>query len=441
VRVIATDGNAPPDKHDAYAALRERNYRFFAGGWVLACAGLQMQGTALGWEIYERTGDALALGLVGLARALPVLVLALPAGQIVDMLDRRKVLIFTQIAFAGASVLLTLGSMHEVGVVWMYVLIALTGCARVFNGPSRSSLLPLIVKPENFHSAVTWNSGVFQLAATLGPILAGTVIWASGAAWPVYLIAGVSCLWFAGACVFIRPHREQARSNGRNGRNGPRPRGLRGLWSVVRPGVLVPGMLDGVRHMWREKTVLGAISLDMFAVMLGGATALMPIFAKDILQVGPVGLGALKAAPYVGALVMALVMAHRRPIARAGPALLWSVAWFGVFTIVFGFSENFVLSMAMLLALGAVDNISVVIRHTLVAARTPDELRGRVSAVNSVFIESSNELGGLLSGVVAKLAGAVFSVVTGGIGTVVVVAIMAATLPELRRLGKLENPK
>lgn len=427
----------PPRAHDPYAAIRERNYRLFVGGWVFASAGLQMQGTALAWEIYERTGDPLALGFVGVARALPVLLLALPAGQVVDLLDRRKVLIGTQVAFALASVLLTLGSVWQVSIVWMYVLIALTGCARVFNGPSRSSLLPLIVRPENFQNAVTWNSGVFQLSATLGPLLAGLLIAWTKVAWPVYAIAGASCLWFGGACLFIRPHREQSRAVLiRNGGSGG---GWR-IWNAVRPGTLLPGMLDGVRHMWSEKTVLGAISLDLFAVMLGGATALMPVYAKDILHVGPVGLGALKAAPYVGALLMAVAMAHRPPMKRAGPALLWSVAGFGVCTVAFGVSENIVFSLAMLMCLGALDNISVVVRHVLVAVRTPDELRGRVSAVNSVFIESSNELGGFLSGAVAKGFGAMISVVSGGLGTILVVIAMAAALPELRRLGQLETP-
>lgn len=388
-----------------------------------------MQGTALAWEIYERTHDPLALGYVGLARALPVLVLALPAGQLVDLLDRRKVLIGTQIAFAAASVALTLGSFYQVSIWWMYILVALTGCARVFNGPTRASLLPHIVLPRNFHNAVTWNSGVFQFSATSGPLIAGTLLWWWGVAWPVYAIAGASCIVFGYFCSFIRPYPRQERHTS-----------LAVGIDALRPGILLRGMLAGAAHVWREKTVFGAIALDLFAVLLGGATALMPVFAKDILNVGPVGLGALKSAPYVGALIMAFVIAHRPPMRRAGPALLWSVAGFGLCTILFGISKSFILSLSALVLLGALDNISVVVRHVLVAVRTPDALRGRVSAVNSVFIESSNELGGFESGLVARIFTPVISVVSGGIGTILVVLVMTWCLPELRRLRRLEEP-
>jgi MFS family permease len=440
-------GGARKPKHDPYAALREPNYRAFASGWVFASMGLQMQGTALAWEIYERTHDALALGYVSLARALPVLALALPAGQIVDLLDRRKVLIWTQVAFAATSVFLTLGSYWSVSVWWMYILVALTGCARVFNGPSRSSLLPQIVRPENFQNAVTWNSSVFQLSATLGPLAAGGLIWltgrmgmgqsaagmAHGVAWPVYALAGLGCLVFAASCTVVRPYVLVG---------GGTAAAVHGsLWGAARPSVLLPGMLEGARHVWREKSVFGALALDLLAVILGGATALMPIYAKDILHVGPVGLGALKAAPFVGAFVIALVLAHRPPFQRAGRTMLLSVAGFGLCTIAFGFSTWFWLSLALLFTLGALDGISVVIRHVLVSVRTPDNLRGRVNAVNSVFIESSNELGGFESGLLARLTTPLISVVAGGIGTVLVVLGVGAALPQLRNLGRLEEPK
>jgi MFS family permease len=435
----------PTPRHDPLAALRERNYRFFVIGWLPASAGLQMQATALAWEVYERTHDPLALGIMGLARALPTVALSLPAGQIVDMVDRRRVLVATQVGFAVTGGLLALGSVAwDRGLlgpgnraVWViYFLVALTGCARVFNGPSRSSLLPLLIRggPHDpvFHNAVTWNSGVFQLAATLGPIAAGALIARTGNAWPVYAVAAASCLWFGVAAAFLRPYPAPGVA--------PRPPGrlsLVALWNLVRPAVLLPGMLEGVRHIRRERTVLGAIALDLFAVLLGGATALLPVYAADILHVGPVGLGALKAAPYVGALLIAFFMARRPPMRHAGPALLGSVAAFGFFTVIFGLSTDLWLSLAMLAALGAVDNVSVVIRHVLVAVRTPDHLRGRVSAVNSVFIECSNEVGGFESGLVARLLGPVFSVVAGGLGTIAVVIVTAIWLPELRRLGRL----
>ena len=428
-------------KHDPFAAVRQRNYLLFAGGWLPASLGLQMQGTALAWEIYERTHDPLSLGIVGLARALPTVLLALPAGQIIDMVNRQRVLITTQLGFCVASVLLVLGSLAweqgrvgsgASGVWLMYLLVSLTGCARVFNGPSRSSLLPLILPggatTPLFHNAIAWNSGVFQLAAMLGPILAGLMIAATGAAWPVYAMTAVGCLIFAITAPFIRPFADP---------EGDSSTGHTSIWQAVRPRVLLPGMLEGARHVWREKTILGAIGLDLLAVLLGGATALMPVYAKEILKVGPVGLGALKAAPYVGALIMAVFLANRPPFNRAGRALLASVTGFGICTIVFGLSTNFALSLAMLALLGALDNISVVIRHVLVNVRTPNRLRGRVSAVNSVFIESSNELGGFESGLVARFFGPVFSVVSGGVGTILVVIGMAFWLPELRKLGRL----
>lgn len=434
------------DRHDAYGALREPNYRYFVSGWILASLGLQMQATALAWEVYEKTANPLSLGFVSLARALPVLALALPAGQIVDLLDRRKILMFTQVGFALTSLLLAFGSARDVSVGWIYALVALTGCARVFNGPSRSSLLPQIVRPHNFHNAVTWNSGAFQLTATLGPLVAGGLIglsaWmglgrngqglAHGVAWPIYVIASVTSLALAASASKIRPYADLVLQSTNTEKAS--------LLDAVRPSVLLPGMLEGAQHVWREKTVLGAIGLDLLAVLLGGATALMPVYAKDILHVGPVGLGALKSAPFIGSLVVALVLAHSRPFKHAGRTLLLSVAGFGVCTICFGLSTNFWLSLALLIALGATDGVSVVIRSVLVAVRTPDHVRGRVNAVNSVFIESSNELGGFESGLVAQLFTPVISVVSGGIGTIAVVLGMAWWLPELRRLGQLEAP-
>lgn len=442
-------GSAPTtdSRHDAYGALREPNYRAFITGWSLASLGLQMQGTALAWEVYERTNDAFALGLVALARALPVIALALPAGQVIDLLDRRRILIATQIAYTIASVALAIGSAMVLSIEWIYVLVALTGCARVFNGPARASLLPQIVRPERFHNAVTWNTGFFQCTAVLGPLLAGLMIWGSaklgmgvdatgiarGVAWPVYAFAAASCLVLAASALGIRPYADLVVRDA--------SRASVSVFQAIRPSVLIPGMLEGVRHIWREKTVLGAITLDLMAVLLGGATALMPVYAKDILHVGPVGLGVLRAAPFVGALVISLVLAHRAPFENAGRTLLLCVAGFGVCTIGFGLSTSVWLSVALLLALGAFDGVSVVIRHVLVSVRTPDHLRGRVNAVNSVFIESSNELGGFESGLVARLFGTVFSVVSGGVGTLIVVLLVAWRLPELRTLKRLDMPK
>jgi MFS family permease len=405
--------------HDPYAAIRSVNYRRFALGFVVSSTGLQMMGMAVAWEVYERTNDALALGYIGLARAIPVLIMALPAGQAIDLFSRKKILVLTQLAFFVLLVLLAVLSHEKAPMPLFYFMLMLTGCARSFNGPSRAALLPSIVPPRDFHNAVTWNSGVFQLSAFGGPIIAGAIIAATKAAWPVYAAAAVMCLIFAVSAAGIEP-RPAPKRNGR---------------------FTVRSMFDGAGHVWREKTILATITLDLFAVLLGGATALLPIYAKDILLVGPVGLGMLKAAPYVGAFLMALILAHRPAFRNAGKALLWSVAGFGVCTIIFGLSEWFGLSLLMLTLLGGLDNISVVVRHVLVQVRTPDHLRGRVGAVNSVFIESSNELGAFESGLVAKLFGPVVSVVSGGIGTVLVVLGVAWLWPEVRRLGRLEEPK
>jgi MFS family permease len=421
---VALEG-AQADRHDPYAALRSANYRNFALGFIVSSTGLQMFGTAVLWEIYQRAGNDIAkgslyLGYAGLVRALPVILFALPAGHLADIYDRRRILIFTQLAFAVAAAVFAFASHAQVHLGVFYLLLGLIGCARVFNGPTRSSLLPLIVPPESFHNAVTWNSGAFQFSAMVGPIAAGLVLAWSRAAWPVYLCTAAGCLIFAVTSTFIRP------------RVGQRAEG--GDRFTAR------SMVAGLSHLWRERTILSAITLDLFAVLLGGATYLLPVYAADILHVGPGGYGWLRSAPYIGAFVMALVLAHRPAFRRAGPTLLWSVAGFGLCTIVFGLSRSFTLSLAALFLAGALDNISVVVRHVLVQVRTPDQLRGRVSAVNSVFIESSNELGGFESGLVASFFGPVISVVAGGIGTVVVVLGIAAVLPEIRRLGRLDPP-
>ncbi|MDX2131557.1 MAG: MFS transporter [Planctomycetota bacterium] len=416
----------PPARLSPYAALASTNYRFFAGGFLLSSCGLQMHATALGWEIYELTHDPFYLGLAGLARALPVILLALPAGHIIDHLSRRRVLVATQAAMGVAIAILAFasGTIEDKSLrLWtIYAMLVLVGAARSFNGPSRASLLPLIVRPTDFSNAVTWNSGIFQLSATVGPVLAGLMLARAGEAWPVYACSAAGCFLFAVFASNIRPIGDDA-SPGR---------------------FSLRSMTAGAGHVWREKTILGTITLDLFAVLLGGATALMPVYAKDILRVGPEGLGMLRAAPYVGAFVMALVLAHRPPFTKSGRALFLSVAGFGACTILFGFCGEFPKVLAFPVALGALavagalDNISVVIRHILVQVRTPNHLRGRVSSVNSVFIESSNEIGAFESGLVAKFFGPVVSVVSGGIGTLVVVGAIAAAFPALRRLGRLE---
>lgn len=403
--------------HDAYAALRVGNYRRFVGGFGVSSTGLQMLSMALGWEVYERTNDPLHLGYIGLARALPVAALALPAGHLIDRFSRRWVLVATQFVMGLVAVMLAIWS-HAQAPLWVvYVLLVLLACGRVFNGPSRATLLPLIVPLGVFGNAATWNSAAFQVSAVAGPLLGGVLIKAMGSAWAVYATSAGGCFFFAVLGATLRPSVQQREAG----------------------AFTLRSMTAGLSHLWREKNILAAIALDLFAVLLGGATALMPVYAKDILHVDAVGLGLLRAAPFVGAAAMAWVMAHRPPFAHAGRLLLWSVAGFGACMIVFGLSTSIVLSLTVLALGGALDNVSVVIRHVLVQLRTPDYLRGRVSSVNSVFIESSNELGAFESGAVAKLFGPVFSVVSGGVGTLLVVLGVAWLIPQVRRLSLLED--
>jgi len=273
-----------------------------------------------------------------------------------------------------------------------------------------------IVSPEHFATAVTWSTGAFQLACIVGPAIGGILIWLTHSPALVYLLDTLAAATFVSMLAFVPVL------------HGHEP---------SREPTTFHTLSAGLRYVWSNKVVLGAISLDLFAVLLGGATALLPVYAKDILNVNAIGFGALRAAPAVGAVLMALLIAHLPPMERAGRSLLWSVAGFGLATIVFGVSTSFPLSLAMLFVTGALDQISVVIRHTLVQLQTPDEMRGRVSAINGMFIGASNELGAFESGAVAELTSPVTSVVSGGIGTMLVVAVSALALPQLRRYGRL----
>jgi MFS family permease len=417
----------PTPMAEAFQALRHANYRWYLAGFLCSSLGLQMMGMALGWEIYERTRDPLMLGYLGVARALPVVVMALPAGVIIDHANRKLVLILTQIGFALASGLLAWGSRAGVSPYAMLGLVSLAGLVRSFNGPVRSSLLPDLVPSGAFTNAITWNINAFQVCAIAGPIIAGVVVLASKAAWPVYLCTSVLCLVFALAAMRLRPLRTRA------------DRGLEPLKLGDLTTGLPRGMLEGMRHVWREKLVLSTITLDLLAVIFGGVTALIPVYCKEILGVSEFWQGVLRASPYAGALLMGLVLARVRVLRRAGPKLLWSVAVFGAATIVFGLSRWYWLSIVMLTLAGAADAVSVLVRHVLVSMRTPPELRGRVNAVNGVFIECSNELGSFESGLVARLVTPVFSAVTGGIGTLLVVAGVALVWPQLRRLDTIHE--
>jgi MFS family permease len=393
---------------------------------MLGVIGWQMLQVALGWELYERTHSAFALGLVGLVTAIPVVILALPAGHLADRMDRKKIVVIAQSIFISMSLLLALLS-HTAGpIALMFVILLVRGTAQAYNNPARSALLPRLVPPAVFSNAVTWSSSGFQIAAVIGPAIGGLVIAIQHRATEAYIIDAALTSIYLVMLIAIR--------------GGAAPQSEASAALKPREKMTIESLVAGMRFVRDTKVILAALTLDLFAVLFGGATALLPIFAKDILHVGPEGLGWLRAAPSVGALVVMLTIAHRPPMQRTGWNLIVAVAGFGFATIVFGLSKSFYLSMAMLLLLGGLDGISMIIRGTLVQLWTPDEMRGRVSAVNSVFIDMSNELGGFESGALAAAVGPVAAVVGGGIGTVLVVTGVAWAWPELRKLGALTPP-
>jgi len=407
--------------HDPYAVFRFRDFRNLLIGRLLSAFGGQMLTFAVTWDLWIRTRSAFALGLVGLVLVLPVIVFALPAGVMADRRNRRTILLIAQTGATVLAACLTVLSAFQ-GPVWaVYVCLGFLGLARAFSDPAASAYVPLVVPQEHFTQAATWNSSAFQLASITGPALAGILVGAFGGS--VTEVYGLGALFLGAQVVLVAAIRVRPPVRGTT---------LKAWQSLV----------EGVRFLWGHQVVLSAITLDLFAVLFGGAVALLPIFATDILHVGPWGLGLLRSAPSAGALVMAIVLAHRPPFRRAGATLLWCVAGFGVFTIVFGLSTWFPLSLVMLFLLGSLDNVSVVIRQTLMLTQVPDEMRGRTAAVNTVFISSSNELGDFESGLVAGFIGPVAAVVAGGIGTLLVVVAVWRGFPQLKGLKGLgKDPK
>ncbi len=407
-----------------FSALKESNFLRFTMGSLVNMIGRQMLTVAVGWDIYERTHSAIALGYIGLAQFLPVLLLTLYAGHMVDTYDRRKVLLLAQLINAAATggLLFLVGAHGWVPNAYvvpaMYLCLLLAGVGRAFNSPANAALLPQIVSAENFTNAVTWGSMAFQTSAILGPALSGLLIGVYKTAWPVYLLDFLSTVFFGLILLGVK--------------NRP-------LAVAPKRKITLKSLVTGVEFVWKTPLILAAITLDMFAVLFGGAVALLPVYAKDILHVGPGGLGWMQAAPSVGAIIMGYCLARMGRFNRAGQKLLWAVIGFGIVTIIFGLSRNFWLSVAMLVLLGALDNVSVVIRQALVQFRTPDEMRGRVSAINYVFIGTSNELGGFESGLVAHWMGPVFSVVFGGAATIATVLLVSGKWPELRELDRLQE--
>lgn len=412
-------GCALSEEHDPYSALRIGLFRNYLIASSLVSMGTAAQGLAIGWEVYDRTGEALSLGLVGLVQAIPMLLFTLPAGYLADVYDRRKLMMLSLAGATLTSLGLAAFSYHELSVNWMYGLLFLDATMLRMGGPARSAIMPLLVPEEEFENAVKWRTSLQQITGIGGPALGGFIIAYNIQA--AYVLSAVSSLAFI---VFL--FGMQLPTAARSAR-----------------GQMIEQVAEGLRFVWNKKILLGASSLDLFAVLLGGAVYLLPIFAREIVDLAPVGLepeealGWLRAAPAAGACVMALLMAHLPPMQKAGRTLLLCVAGFGAATIVFGLSQNFWLSMAMLALTGAFDNVSMVVRHVVSQMSTPNHMRGRVSAVNSIFIGSSNEIGGFESGLVAQLYNPVVSVVSGGIGTLVVVLAWSGLFPSLRTLGSL----
>jgi MFS family permease len=407
---------AEPPAHDPYAVLRNRDVVLYLVGRLAASLGQQMVTLAVGWELYERTHSALPLALVGLTQMVPMVLFTLPAGHVADNYDRKRIIILMNLVVACASVGLTLISALRADVFWTYLCLFAASTGRTFLWPASAAFLPHLVSREQFSRAVTWSSGTFQLSSVAGPAAAGALIALTHHAAPVYAINAAAALICLTLVSLVRRRHVVA----------------------VRERMTPRNLVEGFKFVFASPIILGTITLDMFAVLLGGATALLPIYAKDILHAGPTGLGLLQAALPMGSLLCVFILAHRPPLQKAGRGMLLAVTAFGVATIVFGFSHWFWLSFLMLFACGAVDNISVVVRHTLVQLLTPDEKRGRVSAVNSLFIGTSNELGGFESGIVAYGLGPVVSVVSGGIGTILVVAAVALIWPQIRKYGRLD---
>ncbi|HVJ51297.1 MAG TPA: MFS transporter [Aliidongia sp.] len=394
--------------------LRHRPFMLFWSARGFGSMAYQIQGVAVGWQVYDLTHDPLSLGLVGLAQFLPALLLALPAGHIVDRYPRRTVYRLCLAIEALGALLLGLGSIiGGLGVVGIYAIAALFGAARAFEHPASSSLLPGLVSRQSFGRAVAWNSSVGQTATLIGPMLGG-LLYAFG---PAAAYAGCA-LGFVAAGLLIAAV--------------PKPAPTQ---TAAKP--TLRSVFAGLAFIRAERAILGAISLDLFAVLLGGTVALLPIYARDILDAGPLGLGLLRSAPALGGLGIGMILAFF-PLARhAGWTMFAAVATFGLATCVFAISHDFALSCAALAVLGGADMISVFVRASFVQLSTPDAMRGRVSAVNAIFIGTSNQLGEFESGVTAAWFGAEAAVLIGGIGTLAVVAIWLVLFPELRRIDRL----
>jgi MFS family permease len=393
-----------------------RPFKLFLCARAATFMAFQMLAVAVGWQIYELTGSAMYLGLVGLAQFMPMFLLTLVVGHVADRYDRRSIARICQAVEGLAAGVLALGSFSGWQSKWsILIIIFIVGGGRAFEGPSLQALLPGLVPIKLFPRAAAWSTSAMQTATIVGPALGGFLYVAGPAV--VYATAGVL---FLAASVFIALIR------------------IERVPSKHEP-VSIRSLFAGISFIRSRKEILGAISLDLFAVLLGGATALLPIYARDILVTGPWGLGLLRSAPAVGALTMSVFLARHPLRRRVGQSMFIAVAVFGTETIIFALSTVFILSLISLIVLGASDVISVVIRHSLVQIETPDEMRGRVSAVNSMFIGTSNQLGEFESGITASLFGVVPAVLIGGISTIIIVIMWMRFFPQLARIDSLDR--
>lgn len=400
------------------AALRHRAFQLHLASQLFANVGSQMLGVAVGWQVYEATHRPMDLGYVGLAQFVPAFLFSPLAGHVADRVNRARIVAACDLVVAGCALALFAIAWRRVeGVALIYPVLFVSGVAHAFSGPAGQALVPGIVPAEHFPNAVTWGATFWQVSTIVGPSLGGVLYGAWGG--PTWVYAACAALLVLASLLSFAI------------RARPVPTAAEDVsWRAI---------LAGLRYVRAHRVILGSVSLDLFAVLLGGATALLPVYASDILHVGPWGLGLLRSSPAVGATLMAIALAYWPLTRRAGPTMLACVAIFGVATIVFGLSRSFPLSLAALVVLGASDMVSVVVRSTVVQLRTPHEMRGRVSAVNMMFIVSSSELGEFESGVTAAWLGAVPAVVLGGVGTLAVVAIYTLLFSELRAVDRLDE--
>ena len=404
---------------EAFAVIHIKNFRFYLLYRILMTMASLMQSVIVGWQIYDLSHNVLWLGFIGLAEVVPQVGVSLFAGHYIDLYNRRKIVTYTTLLLILGSVLLLIYSTdsayfsEKFGIIPIFVTIFLTGFARGILSPAQVALMGQLVPRNLYANAATWNSANWQVAAVMGPAIGGLVYGFRGIV-PAYSLVTILYVLSVFMAILIKARRHEVIQT------------AEGVFTRIK---------SGISFVFKTPELLGAFTLDMFAVLFGGAVAMLPVFASDILFAGPQGLGLLRACPAIGAIVMAFVLMFRPPVKNTGKALFISVTGFGICMIAFAVSRSFILSGVLLILSGAFDNISVVIRGTILQLFTPDDMRGRVASVNSIFIGSSNELGAFESGVAAKLMGLVPSVVFGGIMTLVVVATTIRVNKPLRKLS------